>query len=366
MKADRVVEISREEESQNDRANREAEKLIERYPFKVEQDDPISFFHTLHEEEGWTHGEIGREVGYDSSTVSKVFSKTYGGDHEAVEFAFGDAMNRMLGSGRGVLIRTQAGQIINEALNDSLGKEWTTVLYGESGVGKTEAIRRFIAALRGKKNARKAVLLTITLTASAGTILMRLADQLGIDSRGQVERVFDRIVDHLKRTPTLVIVDEMNNLSRTPAKAARIVNLLRQINDETRVGLALFGTESLHRMIVDPRNREWSDMILNRVRLQEELPGANLLEVRALLIAHFGHIPLDAWRVWLTGYIASMKASQREADLENGNLRAVGVFIDNARYYLTSNRIKPGTPLTPKAVRGIWNRCGRRIKDEAA
>ncbi|MCC6546195.1 ATP-binding protein [Candidatus Sumerlaeota bacterium] len=364
--AEKIVEIGKDAERQNEAANREAEGLIVRYPVRAGEDDPIEFFRTLNEKEGWSLTEVGREVGYDASVVSKVFGGTYNGDLEKVQFAFGDAMNRILGSGRGVLIRTQASLIIEEALADSVASEWFTVLYGESGIGKTDTLRRFLLSSKGRKNARRAIILTITLTASAGSVMQRLADLLGVDSRGQVERLFDRIVLHLKHNPTLIIVDEMNNLERTPSKAARIVNMLRQINDETMVGLVFIGTASLHQMIVDPRNRGWADMLLNRIRLQEELPGASLIEARALLIAHFGKVSLEAWSAWVKGYEDIMRASQREVDLENGNLRAVGVFIKNARYFFTSNRIKQGTALSAKIVRGVWNRCGRRLRDEAA
>lgn len=363
--AARVMEIEGHDEAvqQNDRANKEAAKLILHRPVEASSADPVEYFRGLNEREGWSMSEIGDEVGYDASTVSKVFGGSYQGDMEAVRIAFGDAMNRLLGSGRGVLIRTMTSQIINEALLDSVGKEWTTVLYGDSGVGKTDAINRFVAAGRGKRHARRAVIITITMTVSIGSLVAKLADSIGVDSRGVIETIFRRIVDALKRRPHLIIIDETNNLDRMPGRAAQIINMLRQINDEAKCGLVFVGTSSLHRLIVDPKNREWADMLLSRVRLQHELPGASLLEARALLISHFGPLDLDAWKTWLCGYEAIMRSSQRNVDMAHGNFRAVGVFVDNARYFMSANKISAGAALTPEMIRMIWQRCGRRWRN---
>ena len=364
----KVVEVVKERDVQKMRRNEEetkaAERLIERRPVSsdVGTDDPVEFIRSLAEEEGWSTTEIGKEIGYHSSVVSKVLNNCYTGDAEAVKQACADAMNRLLGSGRGALVRTDTSVIIEETLRESLGREWMSVVYGDPGIGKTETINRTVQAARGKRGAYKAVVVTITATATAGTLLYRLASALGIDPCGQVERLFDRIVDELKRERRLLVFDEMNNLSRAPARAARIVNVLRQINDAAKTGMVFVGTSGLTRLLFDPKNRDSMEMLLSRIRLQVQLPGASLVEARALLMAHFGPLDWKAWDAFQKGYESALRSWRGgDLDLESGSLRLVAVFSDNAKICMAINKSsKAGNaPLTAEIANLAWQRMRR-------
>ncbi|HLP71207.1 MAG TPA: ATP-binding protein [Rhizobium sp.] len=326
----------------------DAARLILRWPVrKAEREsDPIEFFRSLYEEEGWSLRAIGREVGYEGSVVSKVLSGKYNGDMVAIGEAFTEGRRRVLGPSMGAIIKTAASDALEQALQESLGSEYLTVVYGEPGTGKTDTIRRFHMRGQGKSGGHKTILLTTSYLIYSTTLLRQLASALGVEPKGSADVLLSRVEEKLIEDRHLLIFDEVNNLASRPKAAVGVLNLIRHLVDATACGAVLVGTKNLFDMITDHRYRYDLNMIASRIDQVVELPTASLKEVRALLISHFGDLSEQVW----TTFLAGLRAESRTGRL---SLRRVAVFVKQARRIQSVNGAD-GKPLTPRFVKMAW------------
>lgn len=324
--------------------------IVSRPATTAELGDPIAYFARLHEDEGWSYTEIGRECGYDGSVVSKVFGGKYTGDLASVRDAMGDAMRRLLGTSDGAEILTQTAAVIGEALRQSHGSEWMTVIYGPAGIGKTHALRRYVRRCERSRSRRRALLFTLDQQANTRSIMLELANALQISTRGETSVITHAIVETLRKTPHLLIFDEVNNLTFNPRKpvVAAALNTLRQINDLTSCGIVLCGTTSVMRVLQDPRNREMMEMVVSRVGIEMEVFPPIAREMRALLCAHFGEVGDAAWRVFEEGLPSG-----------DASLRRAAVFVRSAKAYMELKKVPEGTALTPAVAKAAWRRIRR-------
>ncbi len=106
--------------------------------------------------------------------------------------------------------------------------------FGNFGLGKTFSLERITA----KENA---VLLRAVQTWSKKALLERLCFELGIDTSGGSSRMYDRIIEELRRDPRVLIIDEIDALLR--GNKYEVLELLRDIHDETGIILFLVGME---------------------------------------------------------------------------------------------------------------------------
>ena len=108
------------------------------------------------------------------------------------------------------------------------------LLYGFSGYGKTVAAA-FAAARTG------AIYIQAQSIWTQLSLLRAIAAELGI---ARVKRtgpeILEQIVEQLNRTPTDLIVDEMDHLARRG-----MVEILRDLHDATRSAILMIGEESL-------------------------------------------------------------------------------------------------------------------------
>ncbi len=322
--------------------------ILQRPDSGVLDGDPIDYWRQLHEE-GWSTGDIAREVGYDASTVSKVLSGKYLGDMDAVRRSFSDARRLHVGPSDGAVIRTINGALIDEALNEAEGSQWLTLIYGPPGVGKTSAIRRWVGEDRERRALRRrAIIITLDINATVGSVIQSVAESLGIPWRERISTLVSRIVERLRCDRRLLIFDEVNNLTSRRGSAPRIVNTLRQINDLTSCGIVLVGTVDLLHLLTDVRRRDEMEMLLSRVGKQVELGDVSPREIRALIAAHFGPVSQDVWEAFWRGMAECV------GDV---NLRRTAIWIQSAKRVMAINRARN---LNPKVVRAAWKRIVTR------
>jgi DNA transposition AAA+ family ATPase len=122
------------------------------------------------------------------------------------------------------------------------------LLYGPSGYGKTYAAVAVAAELN-------AVYIRAGSTWTSLTLLKHLAAEVGILKPARTAPdILQQVVDELRVRERLVVIDEMDFL----VKAQR-VEIIRDILDETRIGVLMIGEESLPAKL-----KEW-ERVDNRV-----------------------------------------------------------------------------------------------------
>lgn len=329
---------------------RTASEIIERRAVETDESDPIEFFRNLHAAEGWKFAQIGRETGYDGTVVSRVFSDKYSGDMEAVRTAFASARARILGLSRGAVVRTRTAELVEEFLDEVRSTQLLTVFVGRSGIGKSEAISRYVARNLRRRGAPPIIVHTISINETVTTLLRSIANQLGIDRSVRNPELQGAIVARMiaSNTAPLIILDEVNMLRPRPVQACKILNGVRLINDAVRGGVALFGTVNLFDLVYDLNHQAEVDMIRTRVTLAIRLPEPNDREMAALLESHLGEISEAVWLAFKDGL-------NRYGAEEQGSMRRAATFLHHLRRVREINQAG-NRPVTAHQVRATWRR----------
>lgn len=106
--------------------------------------------------------------------------------------------------------------------------------YGNFGLGKTFALEKITA----KNNA---ILLRAVQTWSKKSMIERICLEIGVDTGGGGARMYDRVVEELRRIKRPIIIDEIDTLLRS--QKFEVLETLRDIHDQTFVIVYLIGME---------------------------------------------------------------------------------------------------------------------------
>lgn len=114
------------------------------------------------------------------------------------------------------------------------------VVYGDAGLGKTEAVKEYV------KQNPDVILIEVDLGHTSKALFSELHRMLGMEGFGTVHSMFEDVVEKLRDSGRLIIVDEAEHL---PYKA---LELLRRVYDKAGVGILLSG---MPRLISNLRGR---------------------------------------------------------------------------------------------------------------
>jgi len=129
--------------------------------------------------------------------------------------------------------------------------------YGSFGLGKTFSLERIAA----KKNA---VLLRAAQTWSKRQLLEKLSFELGLDISGGSGRMYERVVEELRRERRIIIIDEIDALLR--GEKVGTLELLRDLHDETGIVLYFIGMEEANAKL--KRHRHYYSRIVELVEFK--------------------------------------------------------------------------------------------------
>lgn len=143
------------------------------------------------------------------------------------------------------------------------------VVYGEAGVGKTEAVREY-----ARQN-KSVILIEVDPSFSAAAMVKSIHRSLGEDGKGGIFELFETVVRQLSATGRMVIVDQAELLPH------RALELLRAINDKAGVGVLMLGMPVLRANIVG-RQGEFAQLY-SRVGLAIRLAAWDKDDVKSVV-----------------------------------------------------------------------------------
>lgn len=197
-----------------------------------------------------TYAAVAREVGISTSAISQFVKGEYRGDNNNVAGKLNvwlDNRNRRtneMPTGPDFIITRTVKQIW-DALQYAQLAQCITVIYGNSGVGKTRALQQFA------ESRPNVWLITVSPSRSSlSECLYELALELGIGDAprrsGQLGRAIRR---KLRGTNGIVMVDEADHLDYS------VLEELRILQEETGVGLALIGNHQVYGKLTGGNSR---------------------------------------------------------------------------------------------------------------
>jgi hypothetical protein len=180
------------------------------------------------------------------------------------------------GTDASAAVETGMYKLAHSACNMARKYRNFAVLTGFVGTGKTFALKRYA------KTSPNVWMIEATPTMTPQSLVRLLARTvLGADPKGSMDDKFHAVVDALRNTDSLLIVDEAETL--TPNQ----LHLLRRLRDKANVGIVLAGTEWLTGLIKPERGQ--FDQIRSRCGFwPETVRGISAEDAAALVQANLG------------------------------------------------------------------------------
>lgn len=130
-------------------------------------------------------------------------------------------------------VETKTTRRISEVMRDAHEAGDTVVIYGQAGLGKTQAVKNYC-----EKNPA-AILIEANPSFTALVLMRKLAAAAKVSTVGSLNDLFESVSDRLRDSGRLIVVDEAENL---PLRALEII---RRLHDDTGCGLVLSGMPRL-------------------------------------------------------------------------------------------------------------------------
>lgn len=190
---------------------------------------------------GMNQTMLARGIGVSPASISMYLNNNYaekGGKYETIEpkiEAFLEVQESKAQREELVLgfVSTKTTRRISEVMRDAHEAGDTVVIYGQAGLGKTQAVKNYC-----EKNPA-AVLIEANPSFTALVLMRKLAAAAKVSTVGSLNDLFESVSDRLRDSGRLIVVDEAENL---PLRALEII---RRLHDDTGCGLVLSGMPRL-------------------------------------------------------------------------------------------------------------------------
>ncbi|EOV8087111.1 AAA family ATPase [Providencia rettgeri] len=193
---------------------------------------------TMMSNKGWSQAQAARGIGVSTAVINQFLQNKYNGDVNAVEEKVRQFLSREQERDKSrrikpvyvdTLMARKGRDVIRMAHMDSD----INVIYGDAGMGKTMIIRQY-----AKENLN-AVLIEADPGYTARVVLEELCNKLGLSKRGNMHELSESIIQNLRDSGRIILVDEAENLPY------RALETLRRIHDKSGVGIVLAGMPRL-------------------------------------------------------------------------------------------------------------------------
>lgn len=188
------------------------------------------------ENTGLSQAKAGAQLGYSPAVVSTYLKGLYKGDVAAIDKAVVELADRYRSKQKDVaadFVQTPTASRILEICGLAHDMSDIYLVIGEAGLGKTMALKEYAAR---KSNV---TLMEVDPTFTAKVMLQELCTLLGITAARNSHAMMTAIIDKLKGSDRLLIVDEAELLSYKP------LEILRRIHDKTGCAIVLAGMPKL-------------------------------------------------------------------------------------------------------------------------
>ena len=259
---------------------------------------------------GLTGASIARSLGVSTATVSKVRNGKLDTIDQQTLAKFDDYIKnyqKRTTKQLSDLVKTTDLKGIEFTCNEIIVAGEMGVIYGKAGMGKTQAIKHFVA------NHPEAILIETLPMLSGKELLKQILEGMGvIDSQGTANELTHRIVSILKRTDRVLIIDEAENLTTNN------LELIRRIHDFSNIPVVLTGTNAL---IQNLKGRQGELLQLSsRIMHQWEMQGLNDKDL-ANLFGESGKL-ISKYSSDIRRASSIYRKSMRLADLSNEPMNA--------------------------------------------
>lgn len=200
-------------------------------------EDAVIFIKNYTDKTGKKQAQVAQELGISSGGLSAFLSGTYKTPHtiiSRIENLADISTQKKVAPTPPEFRETSISRMVGQAIKYSHLQGKISVVYGDAGIGKTEAYRNYL------KNNTLAIGITMSPTyASITGVNELIADQMGVRERVARKQTAE-IVNKLRGSGRVLIIDEAQHLT------VRALNHLRCISDESGVGICFIGNDEVY------------------------------------------------------------------------------------------------------------------------
>lgn len=234
---------------------------------------------------GIKQGSIARATGVSQTVISQYLSGTYPGDVASVETKIqqwleleAQRAERPFLDPTGI-IKTKAVTMITQALLVAARDRDMVVITGPAGAGKTTTLQAYA------KDNSSSILVEADHGYTAMALFAELCDHLSLPTKGTLHELLQRVVEKLKDSGRLIIVDEAEHLPY------RALELLRRVHDKSHVPLALVGMPRLRKNLQGDHNHY--AQLWSRVGFVRSVDLLCKQDEEAFVASRIGDVPED-------------------------------------------------------------------------
>ncbi len=222
-------------------------------------------------ESGIPQKQIAREIGSSEAVLSLFLTGKYTGDNAAVaekimQYLHIGIVRKGLTPDPDYCRSVDNTKRITEYLEMAHASNEILLLYGPAGCGKTTALKHYAAEHNG--------VVYVEADATVGTpraILLTLLEALGGQPTGSTTQVMKTILNTLRDTNRMIIIDEAQHLTE------RSFDTIRAINDKLGIGLVYSGNSKILKQMYGRHEQEF-DQLFSRIGLHCELKNRYSIE----------------------------------------------------------------------------------------
>lgn len=223
--------------------------------------------HALDNRMSWD--DISDAVGYDKSTVFRWLKGTYEGSWANAVKAI--QSYRRIAEQRGTIQTNEivANSIVNmigAGLDYALANNSITTIIGESRMGKTVSAQRW----RDANNHGTSVLVTAPPYGGTKYFLRRIAEAVGVNKNQSAPQLYEAVLRAFNRNRILIIDEAHRLLPGDRRSNPASMEILRDIHDATKCGLALIATQRFDEEL--KKSHYQYEQILGRIGMPIRLP----------------------------------------------------------------------------------------------
>lgn len=211
----------------------------------------------------YTQAHLAREMGMSAAVLNQFMQDKYKGNLDEVARKIGQWLTQQSQKAQvssqlpsaPVYVPTPTAQRIVATLTYAQLASDFIVVYGGAGVGKTTSIKRY-----ADQNPNVWVVEATPARNTGGALLRSIAHECGVRlPRGQIDFLEMALLDRLKNTGGLLVVDEAQFLND------RALESTRRLADMAGIGLALLGNESVYGKLTGTRRAADYAQLFSRI-----------------------------------------------------------------------------------------------------
>lgn len=219
---------------------------------------------------------VAKSTGLSASTINLWANDKYIGNNQRIADKINNYILRELeaeqNSNKNVsFIQLSTSRYVQEIARLCHTKGDLGVCYGDAGLGKTYAVKKYA------NDYPDAILIEVDCSFTAKSTLLEIHKKLCLSAKGSIYSLMCEIVAELQGSGRLLIIDEAEHLPH------RALELLRRIQDKTGAGLLLVGMPQLVENLRGKKNEY--RQLYSRVDWGKSINNLNLSDVEKSLDA---------------------------------------------------------------------------------